>query len=123
MRDLKLMVCPHDTVRNPEGWYRLIQYMTSHFGLHIHFELCFDFAEFHQNIGQADIVYANPSDALKLINQGYRPLVRPADIYDEALIVGGPEGELPDLSAISGATVATVENLLPTRIALKMLRE
>jgi ABC-type phosphate/phosphonate transport system substrate-binding protein len=123
MEVIKLMVCPHDTVRNPEGWYRLIQYMTARFNLKIHFEICLDFADFHAGMDQADVVYANPSDAVKLIDRsGFKPLARPADTFDEALVVVGPDGPLPSLEAINGATVASVENLLPTRIALKMLR-
>ncbi|WP_129629610.1 PhnD/SsuA/transferrin family substrate-binding protein [Candidatus Oscillochloris fontis] len=122
MANIKFMVCPHDTVRNPDGWYRLVQFLTSHYELSLHFEMSLDFSEFREAMMNADLVYANPTDAINLIDQhGMKPLMRPADTYDEALIVTGPDGDLPDVSAINGAMVASVENLLPTRIGLKCM--
>lgn len=124
MDALTLMVCPHDTVRNPEGWYRLVQYLTARLEATIHFEMSLDFADFRQGMAGADLVYANPSDGLSLIDaQQFCPLARPIDVYDEALIVAGPEGALPAIEAIHGSSIASVANLLPTKLALKALRE
>jgi hypothetical protein len=124
MRDLILMVCPHDTVRKPESWYHLVQFLTARLDSKIHFEISLDFAEFRQGIASADLVYANPKDGLGLIDTlAFCPLARPANTYDEALLVAGPDGPLPALEAINGSVLATVESLLPTRLALKMLRE
>ncbi|MBX0329579.1 phosphate/phosphite/phosphonate ABC transporter substrate-binding protein [Oscillochloris sp. ZM17-4] len=124
MKDLTLKVCPHDTVHNPEGWYRLVQYLTARLGTKIHFEISLDFAEFHGSMTGASVVYANPSDAIQLLDaHHFCPLLRPGETYDEAMLVAGPDGPLPELDAINGAVVASVENLLPTKIALKMLRE
>lgn len=117
---ITLMVCPHDTVRNPEGWYRLVQYLTRQIETPIHFELALDFHDFHARLAGADLAYANPSDALRLIDQaGFQALARPAACYDEALIVAG-KGDQP-LSAIDGAPVASVIAMLPTRLALRSL--
>lgn len=124
MKDLTLMVCPHDTVRNPESWYRFAQYMTARLELQVHFEISLDFAEFRQGITQADLVYANPKDALTLLDDHrFCPLARPSDVYDEAMLVASPDGPLPTIEAIHGAVLATVEPLLPTRLGLKVLRE
>ncbi len=124
MANIKFMVCPHDTVRNPDGWYRLVQFLTTRYELSLHFEMSLDFTEFREGMVNADLVYANPTDGVKLVDQhGMKPLMRPGDTYDEALIVTGTEGDLPDLSTLNGAMIASVENLLPTRIALKCMAD
>jgi hypothetical protein len=123
MDTLSMAVCPHDTVRNSEGWYRLVQYLAQHMGLDVHYALSLDFADFHSRYREADLVYANPSDSLRLIDQhGFTPLVRPTDTFDEALLVTGPDSTTLDLQAIAGAQVATVEGLLPTRLAMRLLQ-
>lgn len=123
MDDFDLAVCPHDTVRNSEGWFRLVQYLSQQLDVKIHFQIALDFVDFHSAYTTADLVYASPSDALKLIDQhGYTPLLHPTDIYDEALLVSGPNASLVELEALNGAPLATVEALLPTKLALRMLR-
>ncbi|NNJ11331.1 PhnD/SsuA/transferrin family substrate-binding protein [Chloroflexales bacterium ZM16-3] len=124
MKELTLKVCPHDTVRDPEGWYRLVQYLTARLDTKIHFQISIDFTDFHEGMSSADVVYASPSDAMTLIDtHGFCPLVRPSETYDEAMLVTSPDGPLPKLEAIHGATVVSVEDLLPTKLALKVLRE
>jgi hypothetical protein len=117
------MACPHDAVRNPEGWHQLVRYLSARLDTAINFAISLDFTDFHQRMSQADIVYASATDALRLLSEGdFCALARPADIYDEALLVAGPDGPLPAVEALHGAAVASVEHLLPTRLALKMLR-
>jgi phosphonate transport system substrate-binding protein len=124
VKELSFMVCPHDTARNPAGWNSLAQYLTARLDIPIRFTPLFDFTAFRQNLASADLVYGNPTDALGLLDaHGFCPLVRPADIYDEAIIIAGPDHELPAIEAIHGAAVATVTQLLPTRIVLRALRE
>jgi ABC-type phosphate/phosphonate transport system substrate-binding protein len=124
MTDLNLAVCPHDTVRNSEGWFRLVQYLSQKLAADVHFSLSLDFADFHERFSASDLVYANPSDAIKLIDgHGYTPLVRPADTYDEALLVAGPDGPPPALTALAGAPLATITTMLPTKIGLRLLNE
>jgi hypothetical protein len=123
VNDLRLMVCPHDAVRNPGGWRHLVRYLSARLATPIDLAATLDFTDFHQRMAQADVVYANPTDALRLIDGGgFCALARPAGIYDEALLVAGPDGPLPAAEALHGAAVASVEHLLPTRLALKMLR-
>lgn len=122
MSGMTLAVCPHDTVRNSEGWYRLVQYLSLRLEQDLHFALSLDFADFHSLFAEADLVYANPSDAIKLIDShGFVPLARPTDTYDEALLVAGAEVSGPSIAAMAGAQLATVESLLPTRLALRFL--
>ena len=124
MKELTLMVCPHDTARNPEGWTRLVDYMATRLDRPICFSRSSDFVAFRQSIASADLVYGNPTDSLRLLDtHGFRALAHPAHCYDEALLITGPDGNLPSIEAIHGAVVSTVTSLLPSRLALKMLRE
>jgi ABC-type phosphate/phosphonate transport system substrate-binding protein len=124
VNDLRLMVCPHDAVRNPGGWRHLVRYLSARLDSQIDFAAALDFTDFHQRMAQADVVYASATDALRLIDGGgFCAVARPAGIYDEALLVAGPDGPLPAVEALHGAAVASVEHLLPTRLALTMLRE
>jgi ABC-type phosphate/phosphonate transport system substrate-binding protein len=122
MAALNLMVCPHDTVRNSEAWYRLVQYLTKQTGVEIHFELTLDFADFHANLDKAHLVYANPGDTLKLVHtKGFHAIARPADHYDEAVLVAATDVTAPSVAAMQGETIATVAKMLPTRLALRVL--
>lgn len=122
METYSLAVCPHDTVRNSEGWYRLVQYLSGHLNANVHFTLALDFADFHERFATSDLVYANPSDTLKLVDQhGYTPLVRVVGRYDEAVLVAGAEGPKPALTNLAGAKLATISEQLPTVLALRML--
>jgi ABC-type phosphate/phosphonate transport system substrate-binding protein len=124
MTDMSLAVCPHDTVRNSEGWFRLVQYLSQKLATNVHFSLSLDFADFHERFSASDLVYANPSDAIKLIDgHGYTPLARPTEVYDEALLVAGPDGPTPPLAALTGAPLATITAMLPTKIGLRLLDE
>lgn len=123
MDDFNLAVCPHDTIRNSEGWFRLVQYLSQRLSAKLHFHISLDFTEFHSTYTTADLVFANPSDALKLIDQhGYIALMRPSDSYDEALVVAGQDSPEVSLNALNGAALATVEGMLPTKLALRMLK-
>ncbi|RRR73878.1 MAG: hypothetical protein EI684_08155 [Candidatus Viridilinea halotolerans] len=124
MSPFSLAVCPHDTVRNSEGWYRFVQFLSQKLEENVNFKLALDFADFHEHFNSDDIVYANPSDGLQLLDShGYTALVRPIGIYDEALLLAGPDGPKPELSALAGARMATITSLLPTKIALYTMKE
>lgn len=49
--------------------------------------------------------------------------MRPFEVYDEALLVAGPDGPPPALTALAGAPLATITTMLPTKIGLRMLNE
>lgn len=123
MHSMSLAVCPHDTIRNADGWYRLVQCLTQRMDVKVRFSPSLDFDDFHDSFSSADLVYANPSDALRLIDQhGYTPLARPAGIYDEALVVAGPEVSALTLESLAGAELAIIEGMLPTKLGLRLLR-
>ncbi|MEW6569514.1 MAG: PhnD/SsuA/transferrin family substrate-binding protein [Chloroflexota bacterium] len=121
MQRLDLMVCPHDTARNPERWFLFAQYLSHHLGDSVHFEQSLDFAEFQANMAQADLVYANPQHALKLAEgEGFLPLARASNLYDEAVLVTCAECEAA-AADFHQARVATVPSMLVTQVALKSL--
>lgn len=117
-----LMVCPHDTVRSAEGWYRIVQYVTARLGLELHFELSMDFGEFHANLGKADLAYLNPRDCYKMRREhGFTPILRPAETFDETLIVAAAGDNTSTLASLAGATVATIPPMLQTKLGLRLL--
>ncbi len=124
MTKFTFMVCPHDTARGPEAWYRMAQYLTQHLEFDVHFELSLDFQDFHAQLDSADIVYANPTDTLKLIDQrGFVPQVKPKGLCDELVFVANTEIANPTLEALQGEKIATVRSLLPSNIALYLLKQ
>lgn len=124
MSNLKMMVCPHDTASNPDRWFMVVQYLAQHLGEHLELEISLDFADFHTSLNQADIVYANPTDSLMLIEQkNFVALARPSNVYDEVVFVANTDVASPSLESLTGVQLASVESLQPTRLALHILRE
>ncbi|MEO1751068.1 PhnD/SsuA/transferrin family substrate-binding protein [Thiofaba sp. EF100] len=121
MQRLEMMVCPHDTARNPERWFLFAQYLSQRAGRSVHFEQSLDFAEFQAKMAEADLVYANPQHALKLLDgHGYLPLARAGNLFDEAVLVTCAECEAA-AADFHQASVATVPSMLVTQVALKSL--
>jgi phosphonate transport system substrate-binding protein len=117
------MICPHDTVRDPEGWQRMARQLAVQLAAPIHLAGADDFADFRYGMAGADLVYASSADALALIDgAGFAPLARPAGQFDEALVICAAQEPIPSIDAIHGAAIATVEPLLSTKLALHMLR-
>ncbi len=130
MEHWQMMVCPHDTAKNPERWFVFAQYLSQHLGqpaetaegiISVRFQQSLDFAEFQAGMASADLVYANPQHALVLAEKhGFIPLVRAGNLYDEAVCVtcADCDAELYDMHQ---STVATVTSMLVTNVALKAL--
>ncbi len=117
-----LMVCPHDTASNPDRWYLFMQYLVQKIGTHLNFEIALDFADFHENLSKADIVYASPADSLKLIDSGFAAVAHPSNLHDEVLFVASPEVAGPTVESLNGAQIASVESLQPTKLGLHILK-
>lgn len=120
---LEMMVCPHDTASNPDRWYVFLQYLAQHLDTQMQFDVALDFADFQQNLARADLVYANPSDTLKLIAEGLSVLARPSNLHDEVVFVANPEIENPSLESLNGQELVSVAHLQPTKLALHILKE
>ncbi|NJO84875.1 MAG: phosphate/phosphite/phosphonate ABC transporter substrate-binding protein [Blastochloris sp.] len=72
----------------------------------------------------ADIIYANPTDALHLMaERGFVLLAKPKDMSDEVVFVAHTGISNPTLASFQGVEFATVCGLMPTSIALSMLHQ
>lgn len=124
MTKLMMMVCPHDTIHEPERWYRLEQYLMQRLGTEVQFELSLDAVDFRENLPKAAIVYSNPTDQVAVLrDKGYLPIARPADQYDEVVFVANTDVATPTLEALQGAEIATVPALMPTYVAMHLLQD
>lgn len=124
MSGYSFIVCPHDTVHGSEAWYRFTQYLAQKLDLEIHFDLSMDFQEFHERLGSADIAYANPKDTFRLVEQRNFTLIARADeLYDELVFVANTKIANPSIELLQDAHIVTVKSMLPTNIALYMLRK
>lgn len=119
---LNMIVCPHDTANNPDRWYLFVQYLVQTLGIPINLNLSLDFADFHDQMKTADIAYANPSDTIVFLEQhGFVAVARPSNKHDEVVFVSNHDVPAPSLQSLQGVPIASVENLLPTKIALHIL--
>lgn len=119
----EMMVCPHDTASNPDRWFLFMQYLAQNLEMQLNFEIALDFADFHDNVSKADIVYANPSDTLQLIGAGMEAIVRPSNLHDEVVFVAQEGIAQPTLESLQGQQIASVESLQPTKLAMHILAE
>jgi len=127
MQHWTMMVCPHDTAKNPERWFVFAQYLSQSIaletdtGLSVRFQQSLDFAEFQTGMAAADLIYANPQHALQLAEKhGFIPVARAGNLYDEAVIVTCAECDA-QLADVQQASVSTVTSMLVTQVALKSL--
>jgi len=127
MQHWTMMVCPHDTAKNPERWFVFAQYLSQNLildegeGFSVRFQQSLDFAEFQTGMAGADLIYANPQHALQLAEKhGFIPVARAGNLYDEAVIVTCAECDA-QLADMQQASVATVTSMLVTQVALKSL--
>ncbi len=123
MEKWSLRVCPHDTAKRPERWFALAQYLGQQLDAAIRFDQAMDFAEFHQGMHEADLIYANPQDALRLLEgHGFIPLCRATNLFDETVFIASPSARHEGgLKALEGQPVASVTSMLPTNIARHVL--
>jgi len=120
---LNLMVCPHDSARFPDRWFRFSQYLTAQGTIPVHFDFSLDFKEFHKEFRKAGIVFANPGDSLRLIEQEeYISLARPSNLFDEVVFIAAPAMSSPELSSLRGERVATVLGMFPTNLGVSVLQ-
>ncbi|MEQ9550476.1 MAG: PhnD/SsuA/transferrin family substrate-binding protein [Coleofasciculus sp. G3-WIS-01] len=124
MNKLTLMICPHDTAKKPDRWFRFVQYLNNQLDVKVHLDVSLDFQDFHQHLEQADIVYANPADSIRLREQqGFSAVVRPINLYDEVVYIANQDIANPTLDSLQGKTLATVKSMLPSKVALHSLKE
>ena len=127
MQHWTMMVCPHDTAKNPERWFVFAQYLSQNIaletdaGFSVRFQQSLDFTEFQTDMAAADLIYANPQHALQLAEKhGFIPVARAGNLYDEAVIVTCAKCDA-QLADMQQASVSTVTSMLVTQVALKSL--
>jgi len=116
------MICPHDTAKNPEKWFRFVQYLNHNLDFIVHLTICLDFKEFHDRLSTADLVYANPADGTHLVqNEQFVPIVRSTNLFDEVVFFANPNLNNPSLQSYQGAKVVTVSSMV-TNLATSILQ-
>jgi hypothetical protein len=121
MDKLNLMVCPHDTAKNPDRWFRFAQYLSLNIDQTVHLELAMDFQEFHQKMNDADIVYGNPSDTINLLKNNFISVARSSNLYDEVVFIAHPDLDNPSLESFQGSKLVSVASMLATKVGLNAL--
>ncbi len=122
MDNIKLMVCPHDTASNPDKWFHLAQFLSKNITAAVKFHQCLDFGEFHQQLTEGGLIYANPQDSLRLIEEhGYIPVVRSSNLFDEIVFIANESIETPQVSDFNGDDVVSVNSMMVTRVGVQYL--
>lgn len=121
MTSFTFMVCPHDTSNTPDKWLYFAQYLSLHSPVRVHLEMSFDFDDFHDGFLNADLVYANPNDALNFVaHTGGRALAHPAGVYDEVVVVS-PAKHPATTADLAGQEIVSVQKMMVTGIGLRAL--
>lgn len=119
---LKFMVCPHDTASNPDKWFQLAQYLSKHLSAGIQFSKSIDFDEYHQQLTEGALIYANPQDSLMLIkDHGYTPVARSSNLFDEIVFIASLKEIEPSMDDIQDNEVISVNSMMVTRVGMKYL--
>ncbi|HLF97000.1 MAG TPA: phosphate/phosphite/phosphonate ABC transporter substrate-binding protein [Methylococcaceae bacterium] len=98
-------VSPDFTPDHLSGWFIFNTWLQRASDLPIHLQLYDDFASQRAAIqaDKVDLIYANPYDAAMLVrDKGFKPLVKPTGVSDEAII-----------AVNAASSVTCVEDLLP----------
>lgn len=107
-------VSPDFTPDHLSGWYIFNTWLQKQTGCAIHLEMYNDFHAQREAIkdDRVDLIYANPFDAAMLVREkGFKPLVRPAEESDEAIIVVSIDNHVEDVAHLQpGIKVAVTED-------------
>lgn len=122
MSDLKFMVCPHDTASNPDKWFQLAQYLSKHLSAAVKFSQSIDFAEYHQQLTEGALIYANPQDSLRLIKEhDYIPIARSSNLFDEIVFIASLGIDAPTMNDLLNSEINSVNSMMVTRVGVKHL--
>lgn len=123
--DERISVCPHDTAKNQLGWYTFNTYLQRKLGVKLHFEPQANFLEERRIVLEDPryrLVYANPFSAAKFREHlAYIPVARPADVYDETVLVKRAGEELPEDRPLRIASAT--DKLIVHTLGLMLLNE
>ena len=122
---LNFLIAPDFAPERFAGWHMLNTALQRRSGIHLHLMTPETAREQLEILaaGKADLVYANPFDAVDMIRtQGYQPFARPAKRFDEMVIATAADsgiGTVEDLRP--GCRIALTENRDVKLIGLRLL--
>lgn len=116
-----MSVCPHDTAGQLERWFVFAQQLSLVAKVSVRLTPALDFPDFYQMFDELDLVYANPNDALQLVQEReFIPLARMEGRFDEAVIVAR-RGDPLELAVLRERRVATCKAMIITDVGLRHL--
>ena len=121
MKEIKALVCPHDAVKNKVKWFDFINYVGRKLGVFISIKECLDFPCFYEELSSAQLIYANPVDAMDLWKRGYLP-VAGNDNFDEVVIIANKDAG-NSIKDLNGNEVVGVRNQFATLLGVKLLKD
>lgn len=122
MEQMKFMVCPHDTAKDPDKWFHFAAYFSKRLNISLKYVQCMDFVEFHSKMTDADVIYANPQDSLQLVEQhDYIPLVHSSNLFDEIVYIANSEQQPVELTKIDQQECLSCNQMMVTRVGIKGL--
>ena len=122
MTSFRLSVCPHDTARNISGWFLFDTYLQRNLDCAIRFEPKDNFIEERNSVlnGGYQIVFANPfSAAIYGKRLGFIPVARPAGVFDETVLVGKVDTQIPSTRPLRIASAT--DKLIVHSLGLSLL--
>lgn len=125
MAALGFLVAPDYLPEHFGTWYMFNAYLqkTTDIDIHLHMPASASEEELLINAGKADMIYANPFDAARLVRErGYVPLARPVEKYDEVVVAvatDSPYRKIEDLPL--GVSVACPPDKNVRNISLRLL--
>ena len=122
---LNFLIAPDFAPENFAGWHMLNTTLQRRSGIGLHLLTPATAREQNELVesGQADLIYANPFDAVSMIRtHGYIPFARPAHHYDEMVIATGAASEFSRVEDLKpGCRIALTENKDVRLIGLRLL--
>ncbi len=120
-----MLIAPDFSPERFAGWHMFNTLIQKRANLNMHLNIPASHAEQEQiiEIGDIQVIYANPFDAATLIReQGYRAVARPIGKSDEMVIAAAANSDIKHLEDIkSGATIAMADNRDVKLIGLRLL--
>ncbi len=107
-------VSPDFTPDHLYGWYIFNTWLQKTTEEHIRLIMYDNFLNQRQAIEEnsIDLIYANPYDAAVLVREkGFKPLVKPKDCLDEAIIVVNVKNQVEDVADLeAGVRIAVTDD-------------
>lgn len=122
---LNFLIAPDFAPEHFAGWHMLNTTLQRRTGIGLHLLTPASAREQSELVasGQADLIYANPFDAVSMIRtHGYLPFARPAQHFDEMVIAAGAASGVTSVEGLKpGCRIALTDNKDVKLIGLRLL--